>query len=34
MTPFGRRAGQAVAGIALAAGCVLLIVASRWGHFH
>jgi hypothetical protein len=34
LTPFGRRAGQAVGGLALAAGCVLLIVATRWGHFH
>jgi hypothetical protein len=34
MTPFGRRAGQAVGGLALAAGCVILIVATHWGHFH
>jgi hypothetical protein len=34
LTPFGRRAGMAVGGLALAAGFVLLIVATRWGHFH
>ena len=31
MTPLGRRAGQALAGLALAAGSVLLIVALHWG---
>jgi hypothetical protein len=34
ITPFGRRAGQGVGGLALAVGFVLLIVATRWGHFH
>ena len=34
LTPFGRRAGAAVGGIALAVGFVLLILATRWGHFH
>jgi hypothetical protein len=33
-TPFGRRAGMAVGGLALAVGFVCLIVATRWGHFH
>jgi hypothetical protein len=33
-TPFGRRAGQALGGLALAAGFVLLVIATRWGHFH
>ena len=31
MTPLGRRAGQALAGLALAAGSILLIVALHWG---
>jgi len=31
MTPLGRRAGQALAGLSLAAGSVLLIVALHWG---
>ena len=34
LTPFGRRAGQAVGGLALAIGFVLLIIATHWGHFH
>jgi hypothetical protein len=34
MTPFGKRAGQTLGGLGLAAGFVLLIVATRWGHFH
>jgi hypothetical protein len=34
MTPFGRRAGAALGGLALAAGFVCLLVATRWGHFH
>jgi hypothetical protein len=33
-TPFGRRAGQALGGLALAAGGVLLVIATHWGHFH
>jgi hypothetical protein len=33
MTPFGRRAGQTLGGLALAIGFVLLIVATHWGHF-
>jgi hypothetical protein len=31
--PIGRRVGTALAGLALAAGGVLLIVATHWGHF-
>jgi hypothetical protein len=31
MTPLGKRAGQALAGLALAAGSVILIVALHWG---
>ena len=34
MTPFGRRAGQTFGGICLAVGGVLLVLATRWGHFH
>ena len=34
VTPFGRRAGQAIGGLALAVGFVLLVIATRWGHFH
>jgi hypothetical protein len=33
VTPFGRRMGNFVGGVALAAGSVLLIVAAHWGHF-
>ncbi len=33
-TPFGRRAGAVVGGLALAVGFVCLILATRWGHFH
>ena len=34
MTPFGRRAGQTFGGVCLAIGGVLLVLATRWGHFH
>jgi hypothetical protein len=34
LTPFGRRAGAVVGGLAIAAGFVCLILATRWGHFH
>jgi hypothetical protein len=34
LTPFGRRAGMTFGGLALAIGFVLLIIATRWGHFH
>ena len=34
MTPFGRRAGQTFGGICLAIGGALLLLATRWGHFH
>jgi hypothetical protein len=33
MTPFGKRAGQTLGGLALAVGFVCLVVATRWGHF-
>jgi hypothetical protein len=29
----GRRPGAALAGLAVAAGGVLLIIATHWGHF-
>jgi hypothetical protein len=31
--PFGRRIGTALGGLALAAGGVLAVVATHWGHF-
>jgi hypothetical protein len=31
--PFGRRLGAGIGGLALAAGGVLLVVATHWGHF-
>ena len=34
MTPFGKRVGQTIGGLGLAVGFALLIVATRWGHFH
>lgn len=34
MTPFGKRAGQTLGGLGLTIGFILLIVATRWGHFH
>jgi hypothetical protein len=33
VVPLGKRIGKLVAGVALAAGSVLLIVAVHWGHF-
>lgn len=33
IVPFGRRIGAAIGGLALAAGGVLLVVATHWGHF-
>jgi hypothetical protein len=33
LTPFGRRAGMVVGGLALAVGFACLIVATHWGHF-
>jgi hypothetical protein len=34
MTPLGRRAGQTFGGMCLAVGGILLVLATRWGHFH
>ena len=33
LAPFGRKPGNVVGGLALAAGAVLLLVAVHWGHF-
>jgi hypothetical protein len=33
IVPFGRRTGTGLAGLALAGGGVLMIVATHWGHF-
>ncbi|HKI91605.1 MAG TPA: hypothetical protein VJ986_04845 [Gaiellaceae bacterium] len=33
MTPFGRKAGTFLGGLGIAGGFVLLIIATRWGHF-
>ena len=33
VTPFGRRGGGFLGGVALAVGGVLLIVAAHWGHY-
>jgi hypothetical protein len=33
LTPFGRKAGAILGGMALAVGFVFLLVATRWGHF-
>ena len=34
VTQSGRRSSQAIGGLALAVGFVLLVIATRWGHFH
>ena len=34
LTPFGKRIGQTIGGLGIALGFVLLVVATRWGHFH
>lgn len=34
MTPFGKRAGQTLGGLGIVIGGILLVVATRWGHFH
>jgi hypothetical protein len=34
MTPLGRRGGTVVGGWLIAAGFLLLIVATHWGNFH
>jgi hypothetical protein len=33
LTPAGRRIGALFGGLALAAGGVVLIIATHWGHF-
>ena len=34
LTPLGKRIGQTLGGLGLAIGFGLLLVATRWGHFH
>ena len=34
MTPFGKRIGQTLGGLGLLLGGILLVLATRWGHFH
>lgn len=34
VTPSGRRIARVVAGLALATGSLLLLIATHWGHFH
>jgi hypothetical protein len=34
LMPLSRRLGTLVGGLALTAGFVLLVIATRWGHFH
>jgi hypothetical protein len=34
MTPFGKRFGQTIGGLGIAVGFLLLVIATRWGHFH
>ena len=33
MMPFGRKVGNFFGGLGIAAGFVLLVIATRWGHF-
>jgi hypothetical protein len=33
LSPFGRRAGMILGGLALGVGFVCLVVATRWGRF-
>jgi hypothetical protein len=33
MMPFGRKGGTFFGGLAIAAGFVLLVIATHWGHF-
>ena len=32
--PLARRAGQFIGGLLIGGGFVLLVIATRWGHFH
>jgi hypothetical protein len=34
LMPLSRRLGTVLGGLAIAAGFVLLVIATRWGHFH
>ncbi len=33
VTPFGRKSGNFLGGIAIAVGFLLMIVATHWGHY-
>ena len=33
ITPFGKRAGQLIGGLALALGFAALVIATHYGHF-
>lgn len=32
--PLARRAGQFIGGLLIGGGFVLLLIVTRWGHFH
>lgn len=34
LMPLARRAGQLIGGLLIGGGFVLLVIATRWGHFH
>lgn len=34
LMPLARRAGQFIGGLLIGGGFALLVVATRWGHFH
>lgn len=34
LMPLARRAGQFIGGLLIGGGFVLLVFATRWGHFH
>jgi hypothetical protein len=34
LMPLARRAGQAIGGLMIGGGFVLLVIAIRYGHFH
>jgi hypothetical protein len=34
LMPLARRTGQFIGGLLIGGGFVLLVIATRWGHFH
>ena len=34
LMPLARRAGQLIGGLLIGGGFVLLVIETRWGHFH